>query len=191
MKNKSISDFVANSMEAVLNSESHKSLFKLPNKLAFDPQQEAPKDKHDVACAMCGSMADDEHSCYADDGADEDLAEDSGEDLLSSDMTASAALDVVVNNLLTASAVLDALNMESKSTLSLKLASLVVNAKKRMDSKEKKELLKRLNKGKKPAKSSKEKSSKQLKSKDFKEMLKKDDDGKLTSKNFKAHKVSK
>jgi hypothetical protein len=210
MKNKSISEFVASSMNDILNSDDHKSLF---NKFAQDSHkkvtdEEARKGQYDVVPVgfVSGSkpkkdpysdipdIRPEEHMKYQ---GDHNLAEtcskcekEECDCHADNDMKSkSANLDIALSNLLTVSAVLDALHMPGKSILTLKLASLVSEAKKKMNSKEKEKLLKRLNKGKKP--SSKAPSSKLLTSKDFKEMLKKDDDGKLTSKNFKEHLSSK
>lgn len=199
MKNKTISDFVASSMHDFLNSDEHKSLFKTQYKTASSK---------DAACAKCGAAEADTCSCDAAEAHDrinpqpefpeemfnpqpeppEDMFNPQPEPPSSQSPD---ALKVAIDNLLTASAVLDAFNMPGKSALILKVASLVVEAKKKMNTKQKAALLKRLNKGKKPAKSDKAKSSKPLTSKDFKQMLKKDDDGKLTSKNFKEHMSSK
>jgi len=59
MKNQSVSDFVAATMDAVLNSPEHKSLFGQPYKQA----------KSDKMCAKCGSDHSDKDSCMADDNA--------------------------------------------------------------------------------------------------------------------------
>jgi len=66
-------------------------------------------------------------------------------------MKSEAAFSVAIDSLLTASAALDAVGMEKTSALSLKLASLVVEAKKK-NTKDKKE--KKTNKDKKDSKSS-------------------------------------
>lgn len=73
-----------------------------------------------------------------------------------------ASFNIAIDSLLTASAALDAVGMSNGSALSLKLASLVVEAKKKMSPEEKKKLMERLQKGKKgkkPAGSASSKSS--------------------------------
>jgi hypothetical protein len=194
MKNKSISDFVAASMDAVLKSDQHKSLF---NKFAFDsnveskpltgqeeveaipgspikedPYQDIPmpkdsspawdSDKHSAKeCATCGGDKDNCY-CYADDGMADDetppmpdlYKQHSGTSVSSSmpedSMSAEAALNVAIDGLLTASAALDAVGLGDGSAVSLKLASLVVQAKKEMSSK-KEESSKKMLAKKKPA----------------------------------------
>ncbi len=216
MKNKSVSDFVAATMDAVLNSEQHKSLFRGTYKYASEKEDvdhaKTCKDCHQ-AKDMCMCMADDnalKHSaktckdchqakdmcmCMADDNelyvdddksydaddhmsydADDHMSYDSDDASMKEEMSATAAFDVAIDGLLTASAALDAVGMSNSSTVSLKLASLVVEAKKAVKE-EKKEKSKA--KGKKPAK--------KLTSKDFKEMEEADvgSDKKLTSVDFK------
>lgn len=170
MKNQSVSDFVAATMDAVLNSKEHKSLFDVQYKYAQD--MNAAKD----SCSDCGSkhdgdscMADDdnndarkskkdddESSAWDDNDArkakkdDEDDAsfawddndarkkkkddedEDKEDDSDASDgLEPSAAFDVAIDSLLTASAALDSVGLGRGSALVLKLASLTVEAKKK------------------------------------------------------------
>ena len=190
MKNKSVSDFVAATMDAVLNSEQHKSLFRGTYKYASEKEDvnhaKTCKDCHQ-AKDMCMCMADD-NELYVDDDksydaddhmsydADDHMSYDSDDASMKEEMSATAAFDVAIDGLLTASAALDAVGMSNSSTVSLKLASLVVEAKKAVKE-EKKEKSKA--KGKKPAK--------KLTSKDFKEMEEADvgSDKKLTSVDFK------
>jgi len=156
MINKSVSDFVAASMDAVLNSQEHKSLFGTTYKYASD-ENDAKKG----SCSKCGkpnflckcdkSNAEDmvEDSSEADDltvdeSADnsnvedgssfDDSAADDGSDFDESDADDdyddNAAYDVAIDSLITASAAFDALGMPKSATVSLKLASLTVEAKK-------------------------------------------------------------
>jgi len=176
MSNKSVSDFVAATMDAVLKSEAHKSLFGTQYKFASD-ENDAKKCKG-CGCSMdkcdCGdtALADDnnddvppakpqpkppqsekeqaEHAfdafkdqtqklpaspfadkAKADDSyADDEESDESDADDSDSDGDSNAAFDVAIDSLLTASAALDSVGMEKSATFSLKLASLIVEAKK-------------------------------------------------------------
>lgn len=195
MKNKSISDFVAASMDSVLNSDQHKALFKSQYKFASSSSSSSSSsdvhhadmcekcsaskesckcgksdsslawdsdDKHmakDKACDKCGAMDQDECYCYADDHMDSHSAKSNA---LSASSNKTAALDIAIDSLLTASAALDAVGIDDASTVSLKLASLIVQAKKEMSAADKKKLKQKLQKGKKgkkPASSSSSSSS--------------------------------
>lgn len=255
MNNKSVSDFVAATMNAVLNSREHKTLFNGHYKTAAK-KDKCKNCKQELDSCMCdASMADDMDEdaekmvdicdkdgnviakvqkkfcedvleCLPDEvGAclseesrmmmeketvsgpegemsssmmlsedddmsdDEDMAylrhsDDEEFETEDGDMASTASFDVAIDGLLTASAALDSINMANSSTVSLKLASLIVEAKKAV----KEEL-----KSDKKSKKSKPK-NKKLTSADFKKMHKEDDDGKLTSANFKkmlAQKKSK
>lgn len=167
MKNNSISDFVAASMDAVLKSDSHKSLFGTQYKFASD--------ENDAKCDTCGKdpcecsdsdSADDndakkkklppwlhknfgdkddkeDKACADDSDSEEDSADACDANYASSpqedeEMEASAAFNVAIDSLLTASAALDSVGMSKTSAFSLKLASFVVEAKKSTeDAKEK------------------------------------------------------
>jgi hypothetical protein len=184
MKNNSVSDFVAQAMDAVLKSEQHKALFKTQYKTASAECKEHGK------VDDCDSMSADDNDArrkkkmeededkkgdcdsadaptsnlpagqkplplpadptqklapspgvqYADDmfaddndarrkkkeKEEEEKDEDSADDYMSS-----SAFDVAIDSLLTASAALDVVGMEKSSSLSLKLAALVVEAKKK------------------------------------------------------------
>src|SRR6185436_16032743 len=149
MRNKSVSDFVAASMDAVLKSATHQSMFN--NTYKFASQQ----------CEKCHKTME-ECSCDSNSADDNDVKKnsDSSSDSSSSDSSSafdgildtndvsdkeedcteemeSSALDVAIDSLLTASAALDRAGLERGSSLSLKLASLVVEAKKKEDSKKK------------------------------------------------------
>lgn len=148
MSNKNISDYVAAAMDAALKSEAHQSLFGTQYKYASD--QSDAKDK----CSKCGDkcscgdtmMADDqdakkkkelEDSSSADDQDakkkkdSEDSSSDSKDSSSADDLSVSAAFDVAIDSLLTASAALDQVGLEKSSAFSLKLATLVVEAKKK------------------------------------------------------------
>lgn len=157
MNNKSVSDFVAAAMNAALQSEEHKSLFNTQYKFASAEDENDAKDKcskcdkkHDECKCGDSMMADDndarkkknsedskdskdsKDSSAADDDKDSSAADDDDDDGLSS-----AAFDVAIDSLLTASAALDSVGLARGSALSLKLASLVVEAKKKDSSKDK------------------------------------------------------
>lgn len=164
MKNQSVSDFVAASMNAVLNSKEHKSLFDVQYKYAQD-MNDAKKgkcadcDKSKEDCKCDSSMADDDDndarkskdkdsneawdnddndarkdkdsdSSDADDD-DNDARKKKDEDEASDGLETSVAYDVAIDSLLTASAALDSVGLGRGSAFSLKLASLVVEAKKK------------------------------------------------------------
>lgn len=117
MNNKSISDFVANSMNDALNSDEYKQLFGTQIKTASDENDVKEEVEEEV----------------------EELEEDSAEaDDMGVEEEASPVYAVAIDSLLTASAALDALNMGRGATLSLKLAELVLAAKKK-DSEDKEE----------------------------------------------------
>lgn len=119
MKNKSVSDFVAAHMDATLKSSEHKALHGVQYKYASD--ETASVDMNDAKdkkeCKVCEKMMD---ACTCDE--DESKADDN---------LSVSAFDVAIDSLLTASAALDAVGMANSSTLSLKIASIVVEAKKK------------------------------------------------------------
>jgi cobalamin biosynthesis Mg chelatase CobN len=190
MRNKSVSDFVAATMDAVLKSQAHQSLFGGTYKFASDESF-----ANDTICPTHGvkdGCSSDSHSAYDDndarkkkkddsedsssafDGAvDEHNASDMEEEDKScaddSEDLESSALDVAIDSLLTASAALDRAGLEKGSSLSLKLASLVVEAKKK-DEKKKSDSKKKSD----PKKSSKD-------SNDARAKKKKEDDKKKSS----------
>jgi hypothetical protein len=191
MKNKSVSDFVAATMDAVLNSQEHKSLFSGTYKYASADEDsnhakvmnkpcKTCKQKEDMCMCAGGYMADD--GMTDDSMSDSDMSWDAEDGMpamshsMPEEMASTAAFDVAIDGLLTASAALDAIGMTHSSTASLKLASLVVEAKK---------VVKKDSKKKKSAPKGK------LTSKDFKKMHEEDDDGKLTAANFKKMLKSK
>jgi len=152
MSNKSVSDFVAAAMDAALKSQEYKSLFGTQYKFASD-ENDAKKHEHkcekcgkDMDSCMCDSaMADDNAAKDKDDEGDSSYAKDHSDgdssdasDGSSDDSKHSAAFDVAIDSLLTASAALDSVGMEKSASFSLKLASLVVEAKKK-DKKDKKD----------------------------------------------------
>lgn len=180
---KSVSDFVAASMDAVLKSSEHKTLFGY-KKFASDTncaedhehdkescgdsmmaddndakkKGKMPpwlKDKKDESSSSDSSSADDAdlsfEAMYPDaaeyisakfPSAAKELGLHTKEDLderfpVTSNlldemgMSAAAGFDIAIDSLLTASAALDGVGMEKTAALSLKLASLVVEAKKK------------------------------------------------------------
>ncbi len=142
MSNKSVSDYVAASMDAALKSGEYRQLFGTMYKSASEKCSKCGKDSCSCDSMMASdhtsqdgrsdtASADDEDMSSADDSTDESDAADS------SDMV-SSAFDVSIDGLLTASASLDKLGMDRASTVALKLASMVVEAKaKEKDSKKK------------------------------------------------------
>jgi hypothetical protein len=151
MNNKSVSDYVAATMDAVLKSEAHQTLF--GTKYASD-ENEAKKCSCGEDGCSCGDtqMASDElevkeESCEQDSSCADDLPEDDN-----------SAYDVAIDGLLSASAALDSIGFEKSAIISLNLASLIVEAKKKNDKKPAK-------KKPVPASSSKSTSSKSTSSK--------------------------
>jgi hypothetical protein len=145
MNNKSVSDFVAAAMNAALQSEEHKSLFNTQYKFASTEDENDAKDKcskcdkkHDECKCGDSMMADDNDAKKKKDSEDsKDSRDSSSADDQDSEELSSAAFDVAIDSLLTASAALDSVGLARGSALSLKLASLVVEAKKKDSSKDK------------------------------------------------------
>ena len=143
MKSK-YSDLVASSMNATLNNPEYQSLFK-SYKMASD---ENYAKKNVKKCPECGEhMKHDKCDCgYSDD--DMSMADDNDMDItmpeeepMPSEPMPSEPMpepeplsvsgyDVAIDSLLTASAALDHLNLGHQSSMALKLASLVSEAKK-------------------------------------------------------------
>ena len=174
MTNKSVSDYVAATMNAVLNSDEHKSLF---------ANYKTASDENNVSDSLCAKCKYSKDSCTcgssmsADDNdartkqvsdedssdvscADDDEASDSSSDSNKAEdkevPMSSSAFDIAIDSLLTASAALDSVGFEKSSIISLKLASFVVEAKKKeKDKKDSKKDKKKDSKDskKKPAKS--------------------------------------
>lgn len=175
MKNNSVSDFVAASMDAVLKSDQHKALFATQYKFAsgkcgkcgsencacgdsnmaeskpikIDPEFGATPVKGPSVDSGAADdlLASDENDAKdkkkdkedkkeeEEDKEDKEDKDDKDEkdknDAFDSEEMSSSAFDLAIDSLLTASAALDSVGMEKSSTLSLKLASLVVEAKKK------------------------------------------------------------
>ena len=128
MINKSASGFVASQMDAILNSPEHKAIYGTQYKFAQAQDEQEAKDK----CPKC-SMTKDQCKCgdtmAVEDGeVDVSNVEDNAE---AADMESAAAYDVAIDSLLTASAALDSVGLEKSAVISLKLASLIVEAKKK------------------------------------------------------------
>lgn len=183
MKNKSVSDFVAASMDAVLKSKEHKSLFGTQYKFAsseeckehgkvddcdandlelpddkgqYHPWSEHPapvpaKPQSPVVKIPEGDKiygnrpkavdiknTDWMRQTVSGPSVDKSSADDADADVDAAQDMTSTAFDIAIDSLLTASAALDSVGMEKSSSLSLKLASLVVEAKKK-DVKDKKD----------------------------------------------------
>lgn len=200
MRNQNISDFVAATMDAVLKSQEHRSLFATQYKSAEDVNDAKHKEDDKDSC-----MADDNdakekcHTCHkpmskcecdsskasdqndakhkkdSKDSKDSSSADDNDVDSTtanpypkqydassaddSSEEKVSSAYDVAIDSFLTASAALDSVGLGRGSAISLKLASLVINAKKK-----EKESKKSKDSGKSSAKSKDSNSAKDKKS---------------------------
>jgi hypothetical protein len=162
MNNKSVSDFVAATMNAVLESDEHKSLFGNFNKRAqlegfkvtrhkdLDPNTKCDGIIQGGQCTTCGwvrdkNKAEDSSTDGSSSSSDSNDVKDGSSDKISS------AFDIAIDGLLTASAALDSVGFEKSASLSLRIASFVAEAKKK--EKEKKS-------GKKDEKSSEKSSGK-------------------------------
>ena len=188
MGNKSVSDFVASTMDAVLKSEQHQSLFGLRKVASFGQVCEVCN-TDDCASAGCSGVSEDEgaEASYSDELSDEEVEsfvrkhraqvkkylEDEGEDedYVSDGVSAelgSSAFDVAIDSLLTASAALDKVGFEKGSSFSLKLASIVVEAKKKEKAKAKAKKDSKTSKDSKSSKDSKKTSKDSKSSKDSK-----------------------
>jgi len=121
---KKYANTIANSMASLMKSAEHEDLF---GKYAHD-HEHGNEELECVCepgetCELCETV---DSSLDANDASDEDDAKDDAKD---EDVKACAAYSIAIESLLTASAALDAANMSDGSTLSLKLASLVSEAK--------------------------------------------------------------
>ncbi len=138
MKNSSIADFVAAGMNEVLKSKSHQDMF---GKTWLKTAQDMSEPKADEACA--DDSGKDENK--ADDASDEQEASDAKDkeekDCSMADdeeLGVSAAFNIAIESLLTASAALDDVGMEKNAALSLRIASIVVEAKEKVKAAKKK-----------------------------------------------------
>jgi hypothetical protein len=169
MKNNN-SDMFAAAMDAILKSAEHKSLFNPTYKVACDLND--VKDSTSDSSSSSSSSSSDTQS--ADDTSDSDesdssCADDSSmesdsanvDDCSSEDSKCStASYDVAIDSLLTASAALDSIGFEKSATISLQLASFIVEAKKKEVKKDKKKDMKKDKKdSKKDSKSTSTKST--------------------------------
>lgn len=160
MKN-NFSDSIANEMLKKMASQENVSLFRKDYVIAED-ENDAKKVEESSS---------EEDSSEADKDCSEECSEeccDKDEDDSDAD-DVSLALDTAVASLLSASAALDAVGFEKSASLSLKLASFVVEAKKKGDDKKKaKKKKEEDSKGSKKSKDSKKSDSKDSKKSDSK-----------------------
>lgn len=135
MNNKSVSDFVAATMDAVLKSQEHNSLFNTTYKFASDENSaETMEDSNEDSCSANDDIEADDNDAETVEVFEEDTSD--ADDLNAGLYDVSANYDVAIDSLLTASAALDSVGLERSSTVSLKLASLVLEAKKKETAKE-------------------------------------------------------
>lgn len=176
------SNTVAENMNKILKSASHREIF-------GGYSDEDKTHEHNEDC----SVDDKEMNMLdSDDSVDQFDVDDT--DMSDEDMTAQAHFDIAVDSLLSASASLDELGFDKGSAISLKIASLVVEAKKKdMAFKEKMKDLKdakdkKDSKDKKDKKDSKDKkeSKEDKSSKTSKKMTKKDEKDSKESKDDKS-----
>lgn len=120
MSNKSISDYLASSMDSVLKSPEHKSLFGQDYKVATASDESCDKEHdHDEDTSLADSST-------VEDEEDENSADD--EEALKE---VAAQYTTAIDSLLVASAALDNIGYGNGAALSLKLAALTVEAKKK------------------------------------------------------------
>lgn len=207
---KSVADFVASTMNSIVNSAEHKAFFGSTYKFASDNNCAKDHDHKEHCDSSDADDSDEDKDSHSDDdgvfsssfedkypqaykflmekfpNAAAELSalkfplthdtladlEDEKKDLEErfpltshtlSEMGALAGYDVAIDSLITASAALDQVGMEKSASLSLKLASLVAEAKKK-DSKDSKK-----SKDSKDSKSSKDKKSGKDKGKESKD----------------------
>jgi len=151
----SVANTVAQTMKTLLNSPDYQSIFKSAS------VGEDHEDENDARKKKKEEDKKDEDKSYADD-KDEDMSyaddkdEDDGDDCAMADdeekLEATANYDIAIDSLLTASAALDELGSPTGSAATIKLASLIVEAKKKKveDLKKKDKKDKNMAKGKMP-----------------------------------------
>jgi hypothetical protein len=145
MKN-SVTDFIANSMDAALKSEEYKSMFRTSyNKYASadeveekvevdtDDAKDKCKECHKAPCKCDMAKADDVEV----DSADSDDVKPYDFESADDSLGVAAAYEIALDSLVTASSALDALGLEKSAEYSLRLASIVSEAKKKEVDKEK------------------------------------------------------
>lgn len=132
MKKNSLSNYIANTMDTILNSDEHKSLFNKNYKKASDENmaKKCVDCEKETCCCGDGMMTDDNDARKA------KKVEKSVEEVKEEkDMKKANAFNTAIDSLLVASAALDEIGLEKSSALSLKLASMIVEAKKKKDDK--------------------------------------------------------
>jgi hypothetical protein len=127
---KNSADYIAQSMKTLLDSPEYKKIFRVASSLE-EKEDESCADDKDEDMSKDESHADDkdkkdEDMSYADDKDEDDcgMADDKLEDV-------TANYDIAIDSLLTASAALDELNSPTGSAATIKLASIIVEAKKK------------------------------------------------------------
>lgn len=160
MKQSTLSELVASDMNARLASDEHKSLFR-----GVFASEEAPE--VDVASADDKEDEEEKDCSMADDAEAEDADDNEADDV-------SMAFDTAVASLLTASAALDVVGFEKAATMSVNLATLVVEAAKKAKDSKKKDSKKSDKKDSKDSKKDSKKSDKKDSKKDPKKDSKKD-----------------
>jgi len=142
-KMKNTANYIAQSMKTLLDSHEYQRIFRTASSLEEkEEKDESEADDKDLDESKDESYADDKDKEDADDcGSAEDGLED-----------VTANYDIAIDSLLTASAALDELNSPTGSAATIKLAHIIVNAKKM-----KVEELKKSKKDKEKAKKDKDK----------------------------------
>lgn len=122
MSNKSVSDYLASSMDSVLKSPEHKSLFGQNYKVATASDESCEKEhNHDEEdCSLADSSTVEEE--------DENSADDEDSEALKE---VAAHYTTAIDSLIVASEALDNIGYGNGAALSLKLAALTVEAKKK------------------------------------------------------------
>lgn len=145
---KNTANYIAQSMKTLLDSPEYQRIFRTASTLEDKEKDESEADDKDLDEAKDESCADDKE-----DEDDYGMAEDGLEDV-------TANYDIAIDSLLTASAALDELNSPTGSAATIKLAHIIVNAKKM-----KVEEMKKSKKDKEKEKAKKDKDKNQAKGK--------------------------
>lgn len=177
--NKTASVSIMNDMQKILDSSSFKSLFKSP----FVSTASEEVDVNDAATKFTPSMADDKKQDEEDCG-DEMYADDKEDEQASAKET--LAFDLALENLLQASSALEHAGFVKGAAVSLKLAGLVVEAKKKAKEDKKDKVKEKADK-----EAAKEKAAKEKEAKKAKEVKAKEDEQKAKDKKLVKEKAEK
>jgi len=132
---KKYANTIANSMDTLMKSAEYEDLFGDYGSPKETPKPEVCMCEPGESCEVCTPDEDLEVTLDANDASDAKAEDEDDNKAEDKDMKECAAYNIAIESLLTASAALDATDLSDGSTLSLKLASLVSEAKKAMTDK--------------------------------------------------------